>query len=286
MQKSLARRILALAGFPLLLAAIAVPVVVWRRELWELFSSPQSLREWVSAWGVAAPLVFAVVQALQVIVFVIPGEVPQIAGGYLFGAFKGALLSVAGILAGSAASFFLARLLGRPFVAALFPEDQVAKIERIATSRGARIAFFLLFLVPGIPKDILCYAAGITPMRFPYFAAVSTLGRLPGIAGSALIGSAAASRRWVLAGVVAGAALTLFAAGFFLRPRIQGWIGALAARGREAAPARPGRRRDPADLSRATSPGKPRTSRRTPRPSSAARRSARHGTRAPRTRPT
>ena len=76
-------------------------------------------------------------------------------------------------------------------------------------SRGARIAFFLLFLIPGIPKDILCYAAGITPMGFPYFAAVSTLGRLPGIAGSALIGSAAASRRWVLAGIVAGAALVL-----------------------------------------------------------------------------
>lgn len=279
MPKSNARRILALAGFPLLLAAIAVPVVIWRRELWELFSSAQRLREWVSAWGVAAPLVFIGVQALQVIVFVIPGEVPQIAGGYLFGALEGGLLSVAGILAGSAASFFLARLLGRPFVAALFRGEQVAKIERIATSRGARIAFFLLFLIPGIPKDILCYAAGITPMRFPYFAAVSTLGRLPGIAGSALIGSAAASRRWVLAGIVAGAALVLFAAGFLLRPRIQGWIEAIAARRRGAAGS-------PVDGPGATATATRRTSRRTPRPSSAARRSGRRGTRAPRRRPT
>jgi uncharacterized membrane protein YdjX (TVP38/TMEM64 family) len=270
MRKTGARRVLALIGFPLLFAAIAVPVVVWRRELWELFSSAGKLREWISAWGIAAPLVFVGVQALQVIVFVIPGEVPQIAGGYLFGALKGAALSVAGILAGSAVSFFLARLLGRPFVSALFPDEQVRKIEGIASSRGARIAFFLLFLVPGIPKDVLCYAAGITPMRFLYFAAVSTLGRLPGIAGSALIGSAAASKRWVLMGIVAGAAVVLFAAGLLLRPRIQGWIEGIAARRRAAA----------------MSPATRRSAPRTPRPSSAARPSARRGTRARRPRPT
>ena len=274
MKKGGARRVLALIGFPLLLAAIALPVIIWRRELWELFSSTQRLRQWIDGWGIAAPLVFIGVQALQVIVFVIPGEVPQVAGGYLFGALKGAGLSVLGILAGSAVSFFLARLLGRPFVAALFREEQVAKIERIASSRGARIAFFLLFLIPGIPKDILCYAAGITPMRFLYFAGVSTLGRLPGIAGSALIGSAAASRRWVLMGVVAAAAAVLFTAGLLLRPRIQAVIEAIAAR--RAGPPAPS----------PTAPGKRRSARRTPRPSSESRPSGRRGTPARRAPPT
>jgi len=240
MEKTGPRRVLALIGFPLLFAVIAVPVILWRRELWQLFSSAERLREWVAAWGIVAPLVFIAVQALQVIVFVIPGEVPQIAAGYLFGAPLGAALSVAGILAGSAASFFLARLLGRPFVSALFREEQVKRIESLAGSRGARIVFFLLFLIPGIPKDILCYAAGITPMSFVYFAAASTLGRLPGIVGSAIIGSAAASRRWALAAGVGIAAAALFTAGVLLRPRIQAWLEGIAEMRRGGPPAPPG----------------------------------------------
>ena len=228
------KRILALAAFPLLIAALLVPLVLWREAIWGLFTSAQRLREWVNGWGIWAPLVFVAIQAIQVIVFVIPGEFPQIAGGWLFGAWKGSLLSIAGILAGSAASFFLARLLGTPFVDALFPREQVRRIRALLGSRGARIAFFLLFLIPGIPKDILCYVAGISPMSFPFFAAASTLGRLPGIVGSAIIGSAAASRRWVLMGIVAAAALALFAAGFLLRPRIQSWIERIAERRRKA----------------------------------------------------
>jgi uncharacterized membrane protein YdjX (TVP38/TMEM64 family) len=227
-----ARRILALAGFPLVAAAIAVPVVVWHRELWQLFSSTERLREWVAATGALAPLVFVAVQVLQVVVFVIPGEVPVFAGGYLFGPWLGSALSLTGILAGSAIDFYLARLAGVPFVKALFPGDRVDRIGRLLESRGARIGFFLLFLVPGIPKDILCYVAGLSPLAFPFFVGVSMLGRLPGIVGSAIIGDAAAARRWPLVIGLGAAAVVLFIAGWLLRERIQRWIERVAARRR------------------------------------------------------
>jgi uncharacterized membrane protein YdjX (TVP38/TMEM64 family) len=235
-----ARRALALAGFPLLLAAITVPVVVWRRELWQLFSSTEGLRGWVASTGPLAPLVFAAVQALQVVVFVIPGEVPQIAGGYLFGPWLGSLLSVCGIVAGSTLDFFVARLAGMPFVRTLFPGDRVDRIGRLLGTRGARIAFFLLFLIPGIPKDILCYVAGLSPLSFPFFLGASTLGRLPGIVGSAFIGEAAAARRWPLVVGLGAGAVALFIAGWLLRGRIEGWIGRLAGR-RRLSPSRPRR---------------------------------------------
>jgi uncharacterized membrane protein YdjX (TVP38/TMEM64 family) len=227
-----ARRVLALAGFPLLIAAIPVPVVIWRRELWQMFSSTAGLREWVASTGALAPLVFIAVQTLQVVVFVIPGEVPLIAGGYLFGPWLGALLSVGGILVGSAIDFFLARLAGMPFVRALFPGDQVDRIGRMLGSRGARIAFFLLFLIPGIPKDVLCYLAGLSPLRFPFFLGASMLGRLPGIVGGAIIGDAAAGRRWPLVIGLGAVAVALFVAGWLLRERIQSWIERLAERRR------------------------------------------------------
>ena len=225
------RRILAITAFPLLAAVVVVPVIIWHDALWRLFSSPQRLRDWVAAWGGWAPAVFIALQALQVIVFAIPGEVAQIAGGYLFGAWQGSLLSVAGIFIGSTTSFFLARGLGKPFVAAIAPADQVERIEKLLGSRSARVVFFLLFVIPGIPKDILCYVAGLTPMRFPFFAVASMLGRLPGIVGSAVIGSAAASSQWVLAAIIGAAAAALFGAGLLLRPRIQAWLEKLSKKG-------------------------------------------------------
>jgi uncharacterized membrane protein YdjX (TVP38/TMEM64 family) len=235
MRESRARRlppILPLIGLPLLVVALAVPIIVWHRQLWGVFASIPNLRQWVAGWGAWAPVIFVGIQAFQVIVFIIPGEVAQIAGGYLFGALGGTGLSIAGILLGSTVDFFLARALGKPFVAALFPEEQVRRAEKLLASRSARIVFFLLFLIPGIPKDILCYVAGISPLSFPFFLGASTLGRLPGIIGSAIIGSAAAAQRWVLLAVVSAAALVLFLLGVFLRPRIQAILERIAGRRR------------------------------------------------------
>jgi uncharacterized membrane protein YdjX (TVP38/TMEM64 family) len=231
MQKSNIRRIAAITAFPLLIAALLVPVIVWHDAIWKLFTSNQGLREWIQQRGAWASVVFMAIQAIQVIVFVIPGEVPQIAGGYLFGVWRGSLLSVAGILIGSTAAFFLGRALGTPFVEALFPRDQVERVRSLLVSARARIIFFLLFLIPGIPNDILCYVAGVTPMGFLYFVGVSTLGRLPGIVVSAIIGNAAASNKWILTAIVSAAAVAIFATGFFLRARIQGWVERLAKRG-------------------------------------------------------
>jgi uncharacterized membrane protein YdjX (TVP38/TMEM64 family) len=230
MQQPAGRKAFALVAFPLLIVALAVPVIVWHDALWSIFASGARLRDWVAGWGAWAPLVFVALQTVQVIVFVIPGEVTQIAAGYLFGAWLGTVLSVTGILVGSTVAFFLARLLGKPFVGALFPGEQLARAEKLLSSRSARMVFFLLFLIPGIPKDILCYVAGLSPLRFPFFIGASTLGRLPGIIGSSVIGTAAASGKWILLAIVSAAALLLFTAGFLLRPRIEAWIGRFAER--------------------------------------------------------
>jgi len=226
------RRIAALVVFPLLVAALIVPVIVWHAELWKLFGSVRRIRDWVEGWGAAAPLVFAGIQAIQVIVFAIPGEVVQIAGGYLFGGWLGSLLSLGGILVGSTAAFFISRSLGRPFVAAVVPPAQLERVEGLLQSRSSRVVFFLLFLIPGVPKDILCYIAGLTPMSFFFFLGVSTVGRLPGIIGSSMIGGAARSSRWVALGVLSVAAIVLFAAGVLLRPRVQAFLERVANRGK------------------------------------------------------
>lgn len=218
----------ALAAFPALLAGLVVTTVLLRVQLGALFASPENLRRWVASTGVVAPLVFAAVQAFQVIVFFIPGEIPQVAGGYLFGLWKGTLLSLAGISLGALFNFAISRSLGVAFVHALFSRDKVGRVRRIADAPRAKLSFFLFFLVPGIPKDVLCYVAGLSTMRLSTFFLFSTLGRVPGIMGSALVGDAAADRRWILAGTVLFVAVVLFLVGFFLREPLQRLIERLS----------------------------------------------------------
>lgn len=226
------RRILSLIAFPCLFVALFVLAFVLRRQLLELFRSPEALREWIRDTGVIAPLVFVAVQTFQVVFFFIPGEIPQVAGGYLFGLWQGTLLSLAGITLGAIFNFMISRALGVPFVYALFSRQKVERARGIANSSKARLSFFLFFLIPGIPKDILCYVAGLSVMKLHVFLLFSTLGRIPGIVGSALIGTAAADRRWILAGTIFFVAVVLFVIGFLFRERIQGLLENLGRRRR------------------------------------------------------
>lgn len=203
---------------------IAVPVVIWHRELWQIFSSTKGLQEWVRGFGTLAPLLYVAAQAFQIVIFAIPGEPVQIAGGMLFGSVLGSVLAVAGAVLGSSTSFGLARLLGKPFVASFVSPERRKGMEKLLASRRARSIIFLLFLIPGIPKDVLCYAGGISPIPFPFFIAASTLARLPALVGSAIIGDAAVTSRWMIVGVMSGAAVVLFAAGLLLRPKILAWM--------------------------------------------------------------
>ena len=204
----------------LAIVATTVLLLVFRREIWGVFSSPERIEETVTEWGLWAPLAFIILQIVQVVIFIIPGEIPQIAGGYLFGLVPGSLYSILGIVAGSSFNFLLARVFGVPFVRVLFKENRLRDFEAITHSSRAQIAFFLLFVIPGIPKDILCYVAGLSPLRFVAFLVISTIGRIPGIVGSAAMGSAAASKEWLLAVILLVLAVVLFVLGMIYRERI------------------------------------------------------------------
>lgn len=236
-----ARRVLALLAYPLLFAAMVVLILMFREQLWAVATAPDELREWVRGFGVVAPLVFIAVQVVQVVIFVVPGEVPQIASGYLFGIAGGLALTSVGIALGSGLAFLASRLLGTEFLSAILPAEKLDRLRRVAASPRATITFFLFFLIPGIPKDLLCYVAGLSRMRFTVFIAISTVGRLPGIVGSVVMGDAAAGQRWLFAGVVMAIAVVLFGLGVLFRKRLTALLERFAAGGNEPQAQQPDR---------------------------------------------
>jgi len=206
-------------AFPLLFAAIAVAGFVYRADIAGFFRNRDSVREWIRGLGALGPLAFIGLQILQVVVFVIPGELTQATGGFVFGFWAGTALSLAGIAIGSMLNYVVGRFLGRPFVLAALGQERLERAEGVLANRKAEAGYFLLFLVPGIPKDILCYLAGMAKAPPAVFLAASMIARLPGLAGSTLIGTATFSGRLDVAlAILVAAALALVAGIVWRKP--------------------------------------------------------------------
>lgn len=217
MDRNLLKRILlSLLSFIGLFISLYL-VIKYRSELRLLYSSPYALRVYMEGWGVYGPLLFMGLQVLQVIVFIIPGEVTQFAGGYFFGFWYGLFYSLVGITLGSAFNFFVARILGKPFILRIFGKERVERFVQLMESTQAKGVVLVLFILPGFPKDFLCYVVGLTRYGFPYFLLVSTLGRLPGLLVSSYLGDAAALQAWKEAIVALGLGAVLFALGMWGR---------------------------------------------------------------------
>ena len=135
-----------------------------------------------------AALIIIGIQILQVVICVLPGQPIQFASSYMFGVFFGFALSLAGAVAGTAISFYLAKLLGSDAMHIFFDEDKLDDYrQKMNSGRGLLIAF-LIYLIPGVPKDLVSYAAGLSEVRFRPFLLVATIGRSPGMIGSLLLG--------------------------------------------------------------------------------------------------
>jgi len=133
------------------------------------------LKKTLRQWGVLAPVIFIALQALQVIIAPIPGEITGILGGYLFGEWLGLLYSTIGLTVGSVAAFGVGRWVGAHYVRTLVSRETWEKLGFIVEAEGA-ILCFIIFLIPGLPKDMICYLFGLSPMPFWIFA----VGRIPG----------------------------------------------------------------------------------------------------------
>ena len=90
-------RVLFLLISSVVIVITVVLIVIFHREIWSVFESVDSIRNWVDSWGILAPVLFVFLQIVQVVIFIIPGEVVQIAGGYLYGVWAGLAYSIIGI---------------------------------------------------------------------------------------------------------------------------------------------------------------------------------------------
>jgi uncharacterized membrane protein YdjX (TVP38/TMEM64 family) len=163
-----------------------------------LYQDKKFLKETVRSWGLMAPLVFIAIQALQVIISPIPGEITGPVGGALFGTWLGLLYSTIGLTVGTLFCFWVGRKWGEPLVRPWLSEHHWNQMNFVLEAEGAIICF-ILYLIPGFPKDIVSYLFGISPMPFWLFAVVSTVARIPGTWVSSYFGAHVAEQQYIYA---------------------------------------------------------------------------------------
>lgn len=166
--------------FIILLIIIGILVYFWQ-DIAGIFESQEKISEWIKSFGTLGPLVFITLQSLQVMIAPLPGVALSALAGIFFGVFWGTIYSLLGIVLGSVAIFYLVRKLGRSFVESHADPKMLHRFDHLSEKAGP-LLFFILFLLPFPPDDIVCFLAGLTSIPLPYLTAILILGRLPLVA--------------------------------------------------------------------------------------------------------
>ena len=159
------------------------------------FLNPKKLGEFIASFGPLAGLIFVIVQIIQVVAAPIPGEMTGFVGGFLFGKVWGVILSTIGLTLGSMFAFWVARKFGIRLVERVVKKQYLDKFNFFVTHKGLYITF-VMFLLPGFPKDALCYFLGVTRLRFLDFILMNLFGRFPGTMILTMQGSAVRTEHW------------------------------------------------------------------------------------------
>lgn len=171
-------------------------------DFWNQLPSKLSSHPLLSALALVA------LQIIQIVICILPGQPIQLASSYMYGVFGGYCIAIIGATLGCMVTYQIAHFLGSDAMHMMFGKEKVASYMRKLNSGKALTIVFLIYLVPGIPKDLVSYIAGISDIELKPFLLVSTLGRSPGILGSLLIGSFWSSKNYT--GIAVVAAVMLF----------------------------------------------------------------------------
>ena len=210
------KKFIAAAGILLFFLLSGLVFYYAGRPLIQFVSEPERFRAWVSSRGFVGCAAFVGMVVLQIMVAVIPGEPLEIAAGYAFGFLKGTLLCLIGMTIGGILVFGFVRKWGIKAVEIFFPRKRIDSFRFLRNKRRVTLFVVLAFLLPGTPKDILSYIAGLTPIKFSHWLLITSLCRLPSVVTSTIGGNALGSGKLLTAGIVFAATILISGTGYLL----------------------------------------------------------------------
>ncbi len=211
--------VLKLIGILLLGIIVLIVMVKYAPQLVELVKNPQQFADYIKSFGVWGSIVFVLFEILQVIIALIPGDIFHVAAGFIYGMPLGFILAYFGEILGALIAFGIAKFFGAEIVKKFVSEKWIQKTSDLINSAKGTFGILVLCLIPGIPKDILIYVAGLTPVKPLRFLIIFLLCRIPDIFVKASGGSQIYEQNYTGLLIVVIALLVLLGIGYFLKKK-------------------------------------------------------------------
>ncbi|MDR0570655.1 MAG: VTT domain-containing protein [Clostridiales Family XIII bacterium] len=215
---------LKLAALVFVVVILPVLLIIYRPELLENFKSREAVDAMVERYRSVSVFFFLAIQIIQIVISVIPGQAVQMAAGYTYSFGIAYIVSMGGAFLGTVAAYYIARFLGRDAMHVIFGDEKIRKFTKTLNSRGAVVTAFVLFLFPGIPKDTLIYAAGISEMKAKIFIPISLIARTPAMMGSILLGGMWKNGSYTGMIILGSVSLALFVLGVIFHSKFTAWF--------------------------------------------------------------
>ena len=177
--------IIAIVGIA---AVLTVAIYALFKNIFSPDGNGEAFRELVKAHPVLGALILTLACVVQVLVAFIPGELLEQTAGYLFGPWYGALICLVGNMLGSVLVLLIVHKFGKKLVYMLVSKEKIDEIGFLKDTKRRNFLTFLLFLIPGTPKDLLTYAIGVTDMTIPTYILLTSFARIPSIVMSTVSG--------------------------------------------------------------------------------------------------
>lgn len=207
------KRLAVVAGMLALTAGLTALCIAWGPELLAFVSDAPRFRAWVDDAGALSRIAFVFANMAQVVFAFLPGEPLELAAGYAFGFWEGTLWCLVASALGTAAVMLLVRSFGMRIVRLFFSPEKITSLKWLQDSRRFELLLFLCFLIPGTPKDLLTYVAGLGSSSIGRIVALTTVGRIPSIVSSTLAAGAFGDGNYAGAAAVVVLTVTLAAIG-------------------------------------------------------------------------
>ncbi len=169
-------KLVFLALIFMIITILGINISPW---LIEHARNPEYIRDFLSGYGNIGFLVYILIQAIQVILVIIPVDFLSICGGFIYGIPIGFALTFMGLMLGSVIVFYISRLFGHEIVSKFIAIEKIEKISKILNSSKGTIGIFIICCIPLLPKDIMMYIAGLTPIKASRMFLIYGISRIP-----------------------------------------------------------------------------------------------------------
>lgn len=214
------RRLFSILSLILFTAIMGLLTWLFLKVLAPYMTSTEDFHAFLQTFGWTGRLILFGLQVLQVVIALIPGEVIELGAGYAYGALQGTLICLAGVALSSSLVFWLTKKVGIRLVETFISREKIHELRFINSEKKLKRLVFLLFFIPGTPKDVLTYFIGLTNLTLSQFLSITMVARIPSILSSTICGAMLGVQNYITAIIVYAITGVCSALGYLLYTKI------------------------------------------------------------------